>query len=156
MNGVTGKFYPLLYLYVGGPDLTFNIALPTADSIDFGHGIKTGPITLTIDTKKFALSLSASVTYTPLSGGGPLYFNVDLELDRLGASVSADATMEWNNPLDISRELTVKEVALKIGIIYEQFLTTGTPSTVGVLGKFQVGEETDEIALVFGDNPTGK
>ena len=156
VNGVMRGSCPLLYLYASWPDLTFTIALPSENTIDFGHGFKTDAISFTIDIKKLRLLLTAGLTYTPQSKGDPLKLSLILALDTLGAEATLDAVMTWNNPLGISEKLTIKELGLKIGLLYTQFLATGTPSTLGVLGKFQVGPSLDEIVLIFGDNPTGE
>ena len=147
---------PLLNLYFRWPDLSITIALPTANSIDFGHGFKTETVHFTIDTENLDLLLTAGVTYTPLSKGDPLTFNLVLSLGKTYANATIDSKLTWNNPLNISPMLTVEEIALQVGIIYEQFLATGMPSTLGVLGKLQVGNAMDDITLIFGDNPTGK
>lgn len=143
---------PGLVLFARLPSLAVGILLPTSEEIDFGHDIKSGPISLTVTPSE--LTLAASVLCKASSQDKGVDFDLQLNLGPVGADATISATMDWIGPMGLNA-VTLQKVVLSVGIIYATFLEAG-PSTLGVLADFQLDQAQDEVALVFGEDPKGK
>ncbi|KAK6497748.1 hypothetical protein TWF481_012150 [Arthrobotrys musiformis] len=83
----------------------------------------------------------------------PLRFAFGLNADMIGANGYGEMLGYWKNPLGISDQLEVGDLALQMGIIYAVFFSTGTPSSLAITGGIKVGRTQASVALAISENP---
>ncbi|KAK6331789.1 hypothetical protein TWF718_002330 [Orbilia javanica] len=83
----------------------------------------------------------------------PLSFAFGLNADMLGANGYGEMLGYWKNPLGISPQLEIGDLALQMGIIYAVFFSTGTPSSLAVTGGIKLGKTQASVAIAISENP---
>jgi hypothetical protein len=151
---------PTLTLSAGWSTLTgftLDVLLPTPTTINLGRGITTDPFKLQIQARPPSLSLIAGVKI-PVSGGTtPLDFSLILNFDEFGGTATGQLAGNWPNPFGVSPKVVIgPNVALTISIIFEQFVTTGTPSAFGFVGGLKIGKVNAQVAFEINENPSSE
>ncbi|KAK6346045.1 hypothetical protein TWF730_010378 [Orbilia blumenaviensis] len=83
----------------------------------------------------------------------PLRFAFGLNADMIGANGYGEMLGYWKNPLGISDQLEIGDLALQMGIIYAVFFSTGTPSSLAITGGIKLGKTQASVALAISENP---
>ncbi|RVD85034.1 uncharacterized protein DFL_003366 [Arthrobotrys flagrans] len=83
----------------------------------------------------------------------PLRFAFGLNADMLRANGYGEMLGYWKNPLGISDQLEIGDLALQMGIIYAVFFSTGTPSSLAITGDIKLGKTQASVALAISENP---
>ncbi|KAJ7714862.1 hypothetical protein B0H16DRAFT_1806690 [Mycena metata] len=135
--------------------LSVRVILPENVRIELSPNVRSGPLSLSIDTKpSLSIEFSAILWVIP-DGQDPLELTFSLRANELDASGFAQMKGWWKNPLDLSPRLKIGPIlALQVAINYSQFLSTGMPSEIGFAGGLLV-DEKDNYLLAFnlGTNP---
>lgn len=76
-----------------------------------------------------------------------------LDIDTMQAKGSATMKNCWEEPFGIKQLKIGPAVALQLGIIYEQFMATGTPSEFGIAGGLVLGDVEIQMAVNISENP---
>ncbi len=137
-----------------GQKKEISITLPDT-RINLGKSVTTSPF-------KIALELSPMPAFNLIFGldldvpkqEQPLHFDLSLSLDALGATGAGTMKNYWVEPFGLKGLQVGPELALQIGIIYQQFLSTGTPSELGFAGGLRLGDITAQMAMNISVNPT--
>jgi len=110
---------------------SLDVLLPAELSLDLGNGIRTTPIKLGITTKPSAqLALSAGLSLPVANSSDPLIFSLMLAANMMGASATAEMQGWLHKPFGLENVNIGPVIGLSIGIIYAQFVSTGTPRYV--------------------------
>jgi hypothetical protein len=84
----------------------------------------------------------------------PLHFDLVLEIGIADARGSATMKGYWTNPFGVNGLQIGPELALQLGIIYAEFLTTGLPSEFGFAGGIVLGDISGQMAVSISEDPT--
>lgn len=137
-----------------GKETDISVAIPDT-RLNLGNSITCDPFTIEIDiSPKPALSLVFGMDVDIPKQTNPLHFDMKLTLDAIGATGSVTMKNYWKNPFGINGIKIGPAVALQLGIIYEQFITTGTPSEFGILGGLEIGDTIVQMAVNISADPT--
>jgi len=90
-------------------------------------------------------SLSASIIVKPTPKDDPLVGTARVSIGVTEALLSATMAGEWSNVMGI-KNFSIKDVAVQMGIDYEQFVETGLPDSFGIAGSFSLGSKAVSIA----------
>jgi hypothetical protein len=137
-----------------GTTTDISIAIPDT-RIDLGHSVTTDPLKIQIDiTPDPAIVLIFGMDVTIPKQATPLHFDLALSLSLLEANGSVTMKGYWNDPFGIDGVKIGPAVALQIGIIYEQFVSTGIPSEFGIAGGLDIGDTVIDMAVNISENPS--
>ncbi|KAH9934541.1 uncharacterized protein BXZ73DRAFT_100731 [Epithele typhae] len=133
------------------------VLMPTESIVNFGNGITTDPFALRIlfGGSQPTLELSAGINIPTPPDGDKLKFSLVLDINLVGASATAQMHGNWKNPLGLGKDVAIgPDVALSIGIIFAQFVATGTISKFGVAGGMAIGKVSAQVAMQVSEDPT--
>lgn len=137
-----------------GTQTDISVAIPDT-RLKLGSNVTCDPLTIEIDISPApALAVVFGMDVDIPNQNNPLHFDMKLSLDALGATGSVTMKNYWKNPFGINGVKVGPAVALQIGIIYEQFITTGTPSEFGILGGLAIGDTIVEMAVNISEDPS--
>ena len=105
---------------------TFDVIIPDPIQFTFEPGVRTEPITIEIRTNPVELVVSAGLSVEVPSSGW-LTFSLIFCAGLKDATIAAEMTGTWNNPMGISSEVSISNVGIQVYIIYGVFFETGTP-----------------------------
>ena len=135
-------------------ELEFEIILDSKTmNLSFAPNVKSGALKLGIDIPKGASpSLFVEADFAVAVGKvpKPLAFMLRLDISATQAKGTAVMASDWVNPLGISEQLTIGEVALEVGIIYANAIY---PNELGFGGKVMIGEVGGKVAIEITDDP---
>jgi hypothetical protein len=143
---------------VSSGQLTLSVLTPVPTVCHLGHGITTDPITLQIQlAPQPYLELSAGIKVPVANSPQPLDFTAGFQINEIGAHAFGAMQGYWCNPLGVGKSVKIGPVLdLGIGIIFAQFLATGTPSSFSFSGALQIGQVKATLSLRVSDNPMSK
>ncbi|MCJ8274408.1 MAG: hypothetical protein MJK04_34045, partial [Psychrosphaera sp.] len=137
-----------------GVDTNISIAMPDT-RLSLGHSVTCDPFTIVIDiTPEPDLALIFGMDIAIPNQSNPLHFDMKLSLSALGATGSVTMKNYWKNPFGINGVKVGPALALQIGIIYEQFVASGTPSEFGILGGLEIGDTVVQMAVDISEDPS--
>ncbi|KAH9934494.1 uncharacterized protein BXZ73DRAFT_100684 [Epithele typhae] len=132
------------------------VLMPTDSIVNFGNGVTTDPFALRImfGGSEPTLQLSAGVNIPTPPDGDKLKFSLTLDINLVGASATAQMHGNWRDPLGLGKKVVIgPDVALSIGIIFAQFVSTGTISQFGVAGGLAIGTASAQVAMQVSEDP---
>ncbi|KAK3387897.1 hypothetical protein B0H63DRAFT_542389 [Podospora didyma] len=133
------------------------IELPTKNMISLGC-VQMGPSSMgvMVASGNASLHLTATLEVTVPKRVTPLELELDLTATTLDAKGSAElkaAEEAWENPFGLCPALKIRNIKAGLGIIYEQFLATGTPSSITIGGDFSLYDFSGSMDLHLGAKP---
>ncbi|KAI4521171.1 hypothetical protein K525DRAFT_256858 [Schizophyllum commune Loenen D] len=140
-----------------GTGFELDITMPADTILELGNGIRTDPFRMRIHARpRPELVLIAGVKVpVALPAGESLNFALSLGLRPEGANAAAEMQGWWVNPLGLGKDVAVgPEVVLSIGILFAQFLTTGTPSEFAVGGGLKIGSKAASVLMQIAEDPS--
>ncbi|KAL1693636.1 hypothetical protein GGG16DRAFT_88615, partial [Schizophyllum commune] len=140
-----------------GTGFELGITMPVDTILELGNGIRTDPFRMRIHARpRPELVLIAGVKVpVALPAGESLNFALSLGLRPEGANAAAEMQGWWVNPLGLGKDVAVgPEVVLSIGILFAQFLTTGTPSEFAVGGGLKIGSKAASVLMLIAEDPS--
>lgn len=148
LSDLTGK--DNLALELGayfGTEKEITISLPDT-RLDLGSSVSTSPFRIGIEfSPQPALDLVFGLDVDVPKQDDPLHFDLSLSVGAIQASGAGTMKNYWENPFGIKGLKVGPNLALEIGIIYQQFLATGTPSSFGFVGSLALGEVVAQMAM---------
>lgn len=137
-----------------GSTTDIGISLPDT-RLSLGSSVTCNPFEIEIILQpKPEFNLIFSMDVTAPKQKLPLHFNVKLEISFIDASGSGTMKNYWVTPFGIKGLKIGPQLALEVGIIYEQFLVTGVPSKIGFAGGLALGEVIANMAVQISEIPT--
>ena len=134
--------------------LEFEILLNASTmNLSFAPIVKSGPLKLGIDIPKEALPslfVEADFAVVVSKQPVPLQFALRLDISPDQAKGTAIMSSEWVNPLNISDQLSIGQVALEVGILYANVIY---PNELGFGGHLKIGEVGGKVAIEITDDP---
>ena len=134
---------------------TTDLSIAIADTrINLGPSVVCDELKIGIVlTPEPAMSLLFGIAVTVPKQSDPLHFDLMLELGIAEARGSATMKGYWVNPFGVNGLKIGPELALQIGIIYAQFVSTGLPSEFGFAGGLQLGDIIGKLAVNISEDP---
>ena len=134
------------------------IALPKKSStFQLGPEVTAGPFALAITVGNSPqLEFRGDLTVQLSSQPEKLAFHFVLAADFKGASAAGYMEGVWKNPFNVGKDVEVSEVGLKLGILYAQFATTGTPSEFGISGRLAIGSKIFAVICLVSSGSTSQ
>lgn len=137
-----------------GDETSINIALPDT-KLNLGKSVKTSPISMGINILPTpSLEIVFGLDATVPNQSTPLHFDANLEVGVLEAKGGGTMKNYWENPFGVQGLKIGPELALQVGIIYQQFVVSGIPSSFGFVGGLALGDVTAQMAVNISENPT--
>ncbi|KAF3935290.1 hypothetical protein ABW19_dt0205397 [Dactylella cylindrospora] len=159
INSLTRSQNPALTLkasYINGM-IGLDIIMPNTNSamVMKNSNLRPTPFTLGIKITDNGpcLALKSGFDLIVPNQTAPLNFAFGLNADMVGANGYGQMLGYWRNPLGISDQLEIGDLALQMGIIYAVFAATGTPSSLAITGGLKVGKTQATIAFSISENP---
>jgi hypothetical protein len=117
---------------------------------------------VTCDALRIAIVLTPEPAFQLIFGmdvivpkqDNPLHFDLVLEIGIADARGSATMKGYWVNPFGVNGLQIGPALALQLGIIYAEFLTTGLPSEFGFAGGIVLGDISGQMAVSISEDPT--
>ncbi|KAL1733935.1 hypothetical protein EV714DRAFT_245753 [Schizophyllum commune] len=143
--------------WTSGTGFELDITMPADTILELGNGIRTDPFRMRIHARprpELVLITGVKVPVA-LPAGESLSFALSLGLRPEGANAAAEMQGWWVNPLGLGKDVAVgPEVVLSIGILFAQFLTTGTPSEFAVGGGLKIGSKAASVLMQIAEDPS--
>lgn len=136
-----------------GKQSEIDISLPDT-KLNLGSSVSTTPFKIGVElspTPEFNLIFGLDVSVPKQDD--PLHFDLSLAISALGATGAGTMKNYWVEPFGIKGLKVGPELALQIGIIYQQFIATGTPSEFGFVGGLVLGDVVAQMAMKLSANP---
>jgi hypothetical protein len=135
---------------------TTDISVEIPDTrLQLGSSVTCDPMRIAIVlAPEPALQLIFGMDVTVPKQDNPLHFDLVLEIGIADARGSATMKGYWVNPFGVNGLQIGPELALQLGIIYAEFLTTGLPSEFGFAGGIVLGDITGQMAVSISEDPT--
>ncbi len=135
---------------------TTDIGIRMPDTrLNLGNSVTCNPFQIRIVIlPKPSLDLIFSLDATVPKQSDPLHFDAKLSVGIEGASGSGTMKNYWINPFGVNGLKIGPALALELGILYPQFLSTGTPSSFGFAGGLALGDVTANMAVKISEDPT--
>ena len=142
-----------LAAYVGDA-VNISIAVPNS-GLKLGSSVTCDPFQLGIDILPSpALDMVFGCAVRVPKQNEPLHFDLKLELGMLEAAGSGTMKGYWEDPFGAKGLRIGPGLALELGIIYQQFVATGIPSTFGFAGGLQLGDVVAQMAVKISEVPS--
>lgn len=154
LNDLTGDddLNLVLSAYLG-TEKEIAIALPDT-RLNLGKSVKTDPLKIGITLSPSpALELVFGMDLSVPKQSDPLHFDLSMMVGAIEASAAGTLKNYWENPFGIKGLKIGPALALEVGIIYQQFLATGTPSTFGFVGGLALGDVIAQMAMKISVDP---
>jgi hypothetical protein len=137
-----------------GASTDITIAMPDT-RLHLGGSVTCDPFSIRIFiTPKPSFQLIFGLDVSIAKQHDPLHFDFALDINPIEAIGSATMKNWWQDPFGIQGLKIGPAVALQVGIIYEQFLTTGIPSEFGIAGGLAIGTVEAAMAVNISEDPT--
>lgn len=132
------------------------IAISLPDTrLNLGKSVKTSPMMIGVQiTPSPELQIVFGMDITVPKQTDPLHFDLSMNVGAVEVSAAGTLKNYWENPFGVKGLKIGPALALEVGIIYQQFLTTGTPSTFGFVGGLALGEVIAQMAMKISVNPS--
>lgn len=155
LTELTGKKHIGLVLTAHFGDTTdIGIAIPET-RLNLGHAVVCDPLQIQINiTPQPAFMVIFGMDISVPKQDTPLHFDMALKLDALEAEGSVTMKNYWKNPFGIQGLKIGPALAIQLGIIYEQFVSTGIPSEFGFAGGLVIGDTVIDMAVSISENPS--
>ncbi|QRW13457.1 hypothetical protein RhiLY_12456 [Ceratobasidium sp. AG-Ba] len=154
LSKLSGTVDPPLILslaWSGNGELDITILANAPIPLNLGPGVVTDSASFHIvlgTVPKLKLKTGAKIAVN--GSEKPLHFMIEVELDELGGTLTGHLAGGWNNPFDISPQLTVgPNLLLTASILY-----AGVPSGLGFVGGLQVGKSNGQVAFQVSEHPS--
>ncbi|WP_186755911.1 cell envelope integrity protein TolA [Echinicola salinicaeni] len=123
--------------------------------LDLGHSVTCDPMKLQINLlPQPALMAIFGMDISIPNQDTPLHFDMSISLDELEAKGAVTMKNYWKDPFGIHGIKIGPALALQLGIIYEQFVSTGIPSEFGIAGGLVIADTTVDMAVSISENPS--
>lgn len=155
LTSLTGnKNVGLVFSAHFGTSTDITIAMPDT-RLNLGGSVTCDPFTIRIFlTPEPSFQLIFGLDVCIPKQHDTLHFDFALDINAIEATGSATMKNWWQNPFGIQGLKIGPEVALQVGIIYDQFVTTGTPSEFGIAGGLAIGTIEAAMAVNISEDPT--
>ena len=133
---------------------TSSVCIHGGGNLNLGKGVTCTPFTIGVQlTPKPSFYLVFGMDVSVPGQEQLLHFDLMMDIDSLQAKGSATMKNWWEEPFGIKHLKIGPAVALQLGIIYEQFMATGTPSEFGIAGGLMLGDVEIQMAVNISENP---
>lgn len=123
--------------------------------LNLGHSVTCDPMKLQINLlPEPALVAIFGMDISIPNQDTPLHFDMSISLDELEAKGAVTMKNYWKDPFGIHSIKIGPALAVQLGIIYEQFVSTGIPSEFGIAGGLEIADTTVNMAVAISENPT--
>ena len=155
LTDLTGEKHIGLVLTAHFGDTTdIGIAIPET-RLNLGHSVVCDPLKIQINiTPQPAFMVIFGMDVSVPKQDTPLHFDMALKLDAIEAEGSVTMKNYWKNPFGIQGLKIGPALAIQLGIIYEQFVSTGIPSEFGFAGGLVIGDTEIDMAVSISENPS--
>jgi predicted nucleic acid-binding Zn-ribbon protein len=137
-----------------GQTTSLSIQIPGA-TLNMGKSVKCDPLKVSLSVSPVpSFQLLFGMDLTVPKQQSALHFDLMLDINAYQALGSATMKNWWENPFGVKGLKIGPEVALQLGIIYEQFLATGVPSEFGIAGGLAIGDVSAQMALNIAEDPS--
>ena len=137
-----------------GTTKEISIALPDT-KLNLGKSVETSPIQIGIElAPEPSLELVFGLDATVPNQDTPLHFDANLSVGMIEAKGGGTMKNYWENPFGVQGIKVGPALAMQVGIIYQQFIATGIPSSFGFVGGLALGDVTAQMAVNISENPT--
>ena len=155
LSSLTGQKHVGLILSAHFGTVT-DITIEIPDTrLHLGHSVTCDPFKIQINiTPDPELILIFGMEVEVPKQNTPLHFDMSLALGLIEAKGAVTMKNYWKNPFGVSGIKIGPALALQIGIIYEQFVTTGIPSEFGLAGGLEIASTVVDMAVNISENPS--
>ncbi|MGY6276136.1 hypothetical protein [Methylomonas sp. MgM2] len=137
-----------------GKVVNISIAVPNS-GLHLGPSVICDPFRLGIDILPSpALDMVFGCAVRVPKQDQPLHFDLKLELGMMEAAGSGTMKGYWEDPFGAKGLRIGPNLALELGIIYQQFVATGIPSAFGFAGGLQLGDVVAQMAVKISEVPS--
>ncbi|WP_086931999.1 hypothetical protein [Agarilytica rhodophyticola] len=137
-----------------GTEKEITISLPDT-RLDLGSSVTTSPFSIGIAfAPQPSLDLVFVLDVDVPKQNDPLHFDLSLSVGAIQASGAGTMKNYWENPFGLNGLKVGPNLALEVGIIYQQFLATGTPSSFGFVGGLVLGNVVAQMAMKISAIPS--
>ncbi|EFR05208.1 hypothetical protein MGYG_08222 [Nannizzia gypsea CBS 118893] len=133
--------------------LAVQIQLPHAFNVEITKTVKLTDFSVGIEiSKNPSLMVTSVLNILMESGEDPLLLEGRIKAGLLGASASVATKSPWVNPFNISKEVTVVDFKVLLGVTYATLAVSG-PSQLALMGALRVGELTAGAGMSISHYP---